>query len=62
MIATGIASALSGFSAAALGYSGHFLLATVLAVAAPIAVARLWPEPGRTARVASDLPEVMSCA
>lgn len=40
VIATGAAQAASGFSAAALGYSYHFLLAAVLSVLALIGVSR----------------------
>ncbi len=44
VIATGLASALSGFSAQALGYAGHFALATFMALLAVLAVAHLMPE------------------
>jgi RhtX/FptX family siderophore transporter len=43
VIAQGIAPALSGFSAAALGYAGHFALAAGLCVAAVGIVAALFP-------------------
>jgi PAT family beta-lactamase induction signal transducer AmpG len=43
VIATGVASTLSGMSAQALGYFGHFSFATVLALVSLIAVARCFP-------------------
>lgn len=43
VIATGAASALAGFSAQALGYAGHFAVATAGAVGALIAVRRGFP-------------------
>lgn len=43
VIATGVAAALSGFSAEALGYTGHFSVASALAVVAVLAVGRLYP-------------------
>jgi len=43
VIATAGASAASGFSAQALGYFGHFCLATVLALGAVVAVRLLFP-------------------
>jgi MFS family permease len=46
VIATGLASALAGFSAQALGYFGHFTLATALALAALAAVRRAFPAAG----------------
>jgi pantetheine-phosphate adenylyltransferase len=49
VIATGLASALSGVSAGALGYRDHFVLATVLAVGAVFAAAYLYRRPGRIA-------------
>ena len=45
VIATGLASSLSGFSAQALGYFDHFIVATVLAAVALVVVARLFPKP-----------------
>ncbi|NVB77500.1 MAG: MFS transporter [Kofleriaceae bacterium] len=44
VIASGVASALSGFSAQALGYGPHFVVATVLCAVAIAVVARLYPE------------------
>ncbi|MDF3067460.1 MAG: hypothetical protein K0R38_3061 [Polyangiaceae bacterium] len=44
VIATGAAGALAGFSAQALGYVGHFSLATVLAFATLYVAARFFPE------------------
>jgi predicted MFS family arabinose efflux permease len=44
VIATGIAAGLSGVSAHALGYAGHFALAAALSVVAIVIVARIkWP-------------------
>jgi RhtX/FptX family siderophore transporter len=45
VIATGIASTVSGFSAAALGYAGHFAVAAALCAAAVVVVAALFPRP-----------------
>jgi MFS transporter, PAT family, beta-lactamase induction signal transducer AmpG len=45
VIATGAASTVSGFSASALGYGGHFVLAAALCVVAVIAAAVLFPRP-----------------
>lgn len=44
VIATGLASAASGFSALFFGYSRHFALAMVLALGAPEAVRRCLPK------------------
>lgn len=44
VIATGVASALSGFSAGLFGYSVHFMLATLFAFMSIMAVSRLYPE------------------
>ena len=46
VVATGVAAALSGFSAQALGYSRHFAIAALLAAAAVWAVYGLWPRAG----------------
>jgi RhtX/FptX family siderophore transporter len=43
VVATGVASAVAGFSAQALGYFGHFCLATLLALAALATVWRCFP-------------------
>ena len=43
VIATGVATAVSGFSAQALGYGPHFLIATAMCGTAVMAVARLYP-------------------
>lgn len=53
VIATGVASSIAGFSAQALGYFGHFSLATVLALFAVAVVHRNFP----TARVTRPGPE-----
>jgi len=45
VIATGVATIFSGFSAQALGYAGHFLLGALLALLAVGAVAWLFPTP-----------------
>lgn len=63
VIATGLASSLSGFSAQALGYFDHFVVATVFAGTALLTVARLFPED--TAARSEALPfakEAPSCA
>jgi predicted MFS family arabinose efflux permease len=44
VIATGLAATLSGFSAAALGYTGHFVLGTALTLGAVLVVLRLFPK------------------
>jgi RhtX/FptX family siderophore transporter len=56
VIATGAASALAGFSAQALGYAGHFTLATALALGAVAVVQRTFPSSRPTSQ------EVPSCA
>jgi RhtX/FptX family siderophore transporter len=43
VIATGLASTVSGFSAAALGYAGHFAVAAALCAAAVVVVAVAFP-------------------
>jgi MFS transporter, PAT family, beta-lactamase induction signal transducer AmpG len=43
VIATGLASALSGFSAGALGYFGHFCVATAVALGSVVAALWLFP-------------------
>jgi len=43
VIATSLASTISGFSAAALGYAGHFAVAAALCAAAVVVVAALFP-------------------
>lgn len=43
VIASGIATTLSGFSASYFGYAGHFALATAFSVAAVFVVAKLFP-------------------
>jgi predicted MFS family arabinose efflux permease len=44
VIATGLASSVSGYSAQALGYFRHFVAAALLATAALLVVARLFPD------------------
>jgi predicted MFS family arabinose efflux permease len=58
VIATGAATSLSGFSAQALGYANHFLLAGVLALAVPPLVRALFP--GANAETCEPV-EVASC-
>lgn len=62
VIATGLASAVAGFSAQALGYFGHFCLATVLALAALAAVRRYFPSARATELLRRSTGEVTSCA
>jgi predicted MFS family arabinose efflux permease len=45
VIATGVASALAGFSAQTFGYFGHFCLATALALGAVAVVRKSFPSP-----------------
>lgn len=47
VIASGAASAVSGFSAKALGYAGHFGLATIWSAVALVLIARLLPPAGK---------------
>jgi MFS family permease len=47
VIATGLASSVSGYSAQLLGYDGHFLLAALLTAASVLAVAILFPSTER---------------
>jgi predicted MFS family arabinose efflux permease len=54
VVATGIAASVSGFSAQALGYFHHFIVATGLAGVALLAVARLFPHTGN---VSIPMPE-----
>ena len=60
VVATGAASALSGFSAQAAGYAGHFALATALSLAAVLAVLRWLPAEAAAQRV-TDSTEVLPC-
>jgi hypothetical protein len=62
VIATGTASALAGFSAQALGYFGHFCLATILALGALVAVRRFFPTTEAIRRFRGQTAEVMPCA
>jgi MFS transporter, PAT family, beta-lactamase induction signal transducer AmpG len=46
VISTGLAAALSGLSAQALGYAGHFAAAAGISVVSLLIAARItWPEP-----------------
>ena len=62
VVATGVASAVAGFSAQALGYPGHFCLATVLALGAVAAVRRCFPTPEAALALRGATKEVASCA
>lgn len=61
VVATGIASALAGFSAQAFGYFGHFCLASALALGALAVVSRCFPSPGEAAPVRGARHEVQPC-
>jgi len=62
VIATGVASTFAGFSAQALGYFGHFCLATVFALAA-IAIVRIcFPTPQQAELLRCATAEVAPCA
>lgn len=62
VVATGVASALAGFSAQAIGYFGHFCLASIMALGA-VAVVRGWfPTPGQAALVRRARKELVACA
>jgi MFS transporter, PAT family, beta-lactamase induction signal transducer AmpG len=62
VIATGVASALAGFSAQAFGYVGHFCLATGLAVAAVAIVRHVFPAAHDLHLVPSSASEASPCA
>lgn len=62
VIATGIASALAGFSAQVFGYLGHFCVATVLALGALAAVRRFFPTAAAAELIRGDTKEESSCA
>ena len=62
VIATGIASALAGFSAQVFGYFGHFCLATVLALGALAAVRRFFPTAAEVELIRGDTKEESPCA
>jgi len=57
VLATGAAAALSGFSAQALGYPGHFALAGLLCLAGLGALPWLAGVPGERAVTPSAPPE-----
>lgn len=61
VIATGVASALAGFSAEAPGYFGHFAVAAVLASGAVAAVVLLFPRSVQTGRCIDTSPEADWC-
>ncbi len=60
VVATGLASTLSGFSAGSLGYVAHFALATFLATLSIIVAAFLFPKP-RSSKM-DQAKEVPQCA
>ncbi|MCC7382684.1 MAG: MFS transporter [Deltaproteobacteria bacterium] len=62
VIATGAASAVAGFSAQALGYFGHFSLATALALGALVAVRRFFPTTEAVRKLRAQPSEVMPCS
>jgi RhtX/FptX family siderophore transporter len=62
VIATCLASAGAGFSAQALGYFGHFCLATVIALVGLVAVHRCFPAADAIAVNRSRTKQVASCA
>jgi len=61
VIATGATAALSGFSAQAAGYAGHFGVATVLSLGAVLAVLLWLPSAPARRRLATDTQEVLPC-
>ncbi|MBI5544194.1 MAG: MFS transporter [Deltaproteobacteria bacterium] len=61
VIATGLASAVAGFSAGALGYPAHFALAAALALGSLVAVARCFPTKEQAAHLCAARVEG-SCA
>jgi RhtX/FptX family siderophore transporter len=62
VVATCAASAAAGFSAQALGYAGHFCLATVFALGALAAVHHCFPTPDAARAIRRAAKEVPSCA
>jgi PAT family beta-lactamase induction signal transducer AmpG len=58
VIATGVASALAGFSAQAIGYFGHFVVSAILAAGAVAAVILLFPRTVQTGRSSGAPVEV----
>jgi MFS transporter, PAT family, beta-lactamase induction signal transducer AmpG len=62
VVATAGASAASGFSAQALGYFGHFCLATVLALGAVVAVRLLFPSSSSSPPLRGPTLEAAPCA
>lgn len=61
VVATGVASALAGFSAQAFGYFGHFGLATGVALAALVAVRRCFPEGPQALWDGAGASELVAC-
>ncbi|MEZ4224722.1 MAG: MFS transporter [Polyangiaceae bacterium] len=61
VIATGVASAIAGFSAQAFGYFGHFVIATGLAAAAVAVVRKLFPSPKSANAAEATEREVVRC-
>jgi MFS transporter, PAT family, beta-lactamase induction signal transducer AmpG len=56
VIATGTASAVAGFSAQALGYSGHFCVATALALGGLVVVRRFFPTTEAVQKLRAQIP------
>ncbi|MFC1705664.1 pantetheine-phosphate adenylyltransferase [Planctomycetota bacterium] len=61
VIATGVASACSGFSADVLGYTQHFGLATAFALGSLLVVIRTFPSPQRQIPIAHRPENAPSC-
>jgi predicted MFS family arabinose efflux permease len=61
VIATGAASALSGFSAQAVGYAAHFGLATALSLVAVVVVLRWLPAASAETIAVTHMKEVLPC-
>ncbi|HKO90986.1 MAG TPA: MFS transporter [Polyangiaceae bacterium] len=62
VIATGVASAVAGVSAQALGYLGHFCVASVLSLGALAVVRRFFPTPEAARKLRAEPAEVTPCA
>jgi predicted MFS family arabinose efflux permease len=62
VVATGLASALAGFSAQAFGYFAHFCLAAALAVGALAVVLVCFPDAVQTAQVRGAREVARACA
>jgi RhtX/FptX family siderophore transporter len=62
VIATGLAGALAGFSAEALGYAWHFSLGVVLALVSLFAVRSWFPSRAAERLIRREAPEAAPCA